>query len=223
MPSMFGKKKKDDKIRVRCRECGKKLKLPGNEPGRVFRCPICSSAVVSPLEIDPNLDVQKSAPHPGEKSSGGRMSLDDVDSVFSRADAAKGIGRATGWRPQIKSEPENKPINDLVNFLNRENERVRDMAVASLQDASATAEQQARRLASLRKEKNQRLRAEIDQIVERLDNEIRAMSKGANMRNAEVRSRLEKKQAEKRELLAYIQGLFGLKLVDTHTENPLLE
>ena len=220
---MFGKKKKDDKIRVRCRECGKKLKLPANEPGRVFRCPICSSTVIAPLQVDPSLHVQKAGPSPEGGTSGGRMSLDDVESVFSRADIAKGIGHATGWRPQIKSDPENKSINDLVNFLNRENERVRDVAVSSLQDANATPEQQARRLASLRKEKNQRLRAEIDKILERLDDEIRAMSKGANMRNAEVRSRLEKKHAEKRELLAYLQGLFGLKLADTQGENPLLE
>lgn len=219
---MFGKKK-DNKIRVRCRECGKKLKLPADEPGRVFRCPICASTVIAPLEIDPNAEVQESASSSSGSLARERMSFDAADSVFDRPAKAKGPSRAKDWRPQIKAEPENKSINDLVAFLNRENERVRDIAVASLQDPNKTPEQRERRLASLRKEKSQKLRAEIDKIVGRLDDEIHAVSRGADTRNAEVRRRLEEKTSQKRELLTYVRAFFGLKLPDTQRTQPPLD
>ena len=46
---IFGREK-DKKVRVTCTECGKRLKLPADEPGRVFRCPICANSIIAPIE-----------------------------------------------------------------------------------------------------------------------------------------------------------------------------
>ncbi len=45
----MGERKDDGKVRIRCTGCGKKVKYPANLPGGTFRCPICHTIMVAPL------------------------------------------------------------------------------------------------------------------------------------------------------------------------------
>ncbi|MHA1571341.1 MAG: hypothetical protein ACTSWM_05935, partial [Alphaproteobacteria bacterium] len=40
----------DGKVRMRCPQCGKKVKFPSGMAGETFRCPVCGSIIVTPLD-----------------------------------------------------------------------------------------------------------------------------------------------------------------------------
>lgn len=214
--SMFKRKKADGRIRIQCHECGKRLKLPADNAGRVFRCPICATTIVAPLDAGEGT--------PGAAETFSKSAMEKAPSIFDASGPEVKLGRGMGgWRPKVKDAPENKSIERLVRFANRENERVRDVAVSTLDNPDAAPEQKERRLTTLRAEKNKNLRAEIEKIVESLDDEIRALARGPESRKADVRARLEKKLSEKEGLLLFLRIIYGLKLADTHPEDVRLE
>lgn len=207
----FGRKK-DGRIRVRCSECGKALKLPADEPGRVFRCPICANTVIAPIEAA-HEDESPEAAAPVE----GPPEAADAPSPDAAAQQPPRIP-LRGWDPVVDAQPKNKAISRLIRFLNRENDRLREVAIPALHNPDVGPGQRERRMMSLRQDRNVRLRKEIDSIIAELDEQIIELVRSPNAARASVRESLKERNAEKSALYLFLRAIFGLRLDPTRPE-----
>ena len=243
---MFGARK-DGKIRVRCPECGRKLKFPAGNPGVILRCPICMHNIIAPLDDAAPEPQEEAKPEPAPRAEPAAAEPQQAPAAEPqqaptaepqqapatepqqapaatapayprRRTGGKLVDKLDAWTPQAPRERRNDSIARLVTFLNRENERIRGRAVDTIHDPDIPAQQTQQRLLALRQEKNTRLRSEIDKIVRSLDEEILSLTHHPMAARASVRAQLEEKKAEKSGLFLFLKLIFGLRLADTHKQ-----
>ncbi|HRU06290.1 MAG TPA: hypothetical protein P5137_11020 [Candidatus Brocadiia bacterium] len=207
----FGSKKDDAKIRLRCAECGQKLKLPACEPGHIYRCPICAHPIVAPLE---------SGAAPAQASVPKR---EIVLPTSPKPSAARLMSQIASWTPQRQVTIENKSIERLIRFINAQNDKLCELAIAAIHCPENTEDQKIKRLQTMRQEKSKAMRAEIDEIVAGLDERIRKIARDPRTSQPAYRAPLDAVRGEKRGFLLFLRILFDLRLADTHPEAPQVE
>lgn len=204
----FGSKKDDDKIRLRCAECGQRLKLPAREPGHIYRCPICAHPIVAPLEGAAPITAT-----PGEI-----VLPPPIKPVTARV-----IRQVAAWTPQRQVTIENKSIERLIRFINGQNDKLCELAVAAIHCPENDEETTIKRLQTMRQEKSKAMRAEIDTIVASLDERIRKIARDPRSSQPSYRAPLDAARGEKSGFLLFLRILFDLRLADTHPEDPKVE
>ena len=220
---IFGRGK-DTKVRVTCTECGKRLKLPADQPGRVFRCPICASSVIAPIQTadssapaEPRAEAPAAAPaKPGERP-------DPVEEILRRGRLKGGpTGSApaqeVGWRPETRTKPTNRAIQDVMRFLAKANEHLTEVAVDALHSPDMPPEQKERRLTGLRKDRSANLLKEVDRIVSERDDRIRRLLRDPHPERAGVQNEIAEIRAEKKALYAFLRIIFGIRVRETNPE-----
>ena len=218
---MMFRPKDDGKIRIRCPECGKKLKFPAGNPGLILRCPICMNTVVAPLdgaaEEQPQAEPQvETQPEPQKQEAEAKQEAGVYP--LRAGTGGKLVEKIQSYTAQSAEKRRNESITRIMIFLNSENDRMRSIAVDVIHNPDMPAEQKRRRLLSLRQEKNTRTRNEIDKIVQDLDDEIHGFTHHPTPQQATIRNKLRLKQEEKTGFLVFLKLMFGLKLADTHQE-----
>jgi len=229
---IFGKKD-DGKIRIRCPECGKKLKFRADAPGAILRCPICMHNVIAPLSETaeeeaaetpspeaPEAQSPTEAPSPAPAAPAPPAKAKPEAAAYPRR-AATG-GKTKAWTPEAKTR-DNASIERLVNFLNRENDRVGGLAVSAIHDPEMPPKQRHRRLLGLRQDKNGRIRAEIDKIVHDLDDVIHGLTHHPSAGQGAIRLQLKGKEEEKAGFLIFLKLIFGLRMANTQKESVNLD
>jgi hypothetical protein len=234
---IFGAGKDDGKIRIRCPGCGKKLKFPGGRPGLILRCPICTQNIIAPLDgaeteeppppAEPPVTLGPTAPESEEATveaaAAAPVAPPEAEApVYPRRPLSpEAAAKARAWAPQVVRQPVNPSIERLVLFLTRENDRVRDAAVAVIHDPTVEAEQRDRRLSVLRQDKNVRVRNEIDKIVGELDEAIHDLTYRPAAAQGATQLQLRDKKAEKEGLLLFLRTIYGVRLADTQRSDAI--
>lgn len=182
-------KDEDGRVRIRCKECGKRLKVPAGHPGKVFRCPICASVIIAPL----------SAAQVAE-------AMDEQERV-----AAKVI-RSTGWIPQLALQTRYKSLENFAHTVGREYLDLIQSCASVLGHAPLKDHEAAERIQTLWREKNQKLRDFAAKLMLDLDREIREIEISPLRKQPSFIERLDAKLRERRDLALVMKLVFNVTM-----------
>jgi len=178
----------DGRIRIRCHECGKRLKLPPGAGGRVFRCPICANTIISPLDSDPAATEQK----------------DQAE--------AKIMKRLSGWAPVLSQKERYKSVESLGHFLGREFADLAQSYAGALAGVVTEESEALDKVQALYREKMARTREFARRIITDLSREIAEMERNPMQKQLGFAERLEGKRREKRDFEIILKVLFDISM-----------
>jgi hypothetical protein len=189
----------DGKVRVRCTGCGKRVKFPANVPGQTFRCPICKTTLVTPLDgesmgIPPAQDFQSATrtavhrfrPHPAPETP--------------RALADEG-----------PAEPMGSPIQKITAFLIKETQRSTQLCEAILARAAMPLETQATQIRQLRQAKAYHFKQYVEAILKEVDGAIAALHNSPVVETDTGKARFQKMLAERRAVLLFLNIMYEFR------------
>ena len=188
----------DGKIRLRCPGCGKRVKFPEGQPGQAYRCPICHTTIVAPLDGD---DIHL----PSHKE------LTSVAGKFASADDAQRIKKSIVSHRPKGTRARRHPVERLGSFMSQENQRTTQLSCAILFDDTTSDKEKTDKLQALRQSKGVRLKQYVLALHKDLDKQIMSLRNSAaadtpsNMQNiAELEERRE-------QLRLYVKVMFQLQ------------
>ena len=136
-------KKDDGYIRIRCQECGKKLKAKKEYAGRVFTCNGCKSINVLPLADS-------------EVADDG--AADPVEGIGKDGTPIRAVGQ-TGWRPGVKDAQNRiRELDALVSSVTKCHTDTFERAQNVLGDSTLSEEQQEKELLEVRRDHDVEIR-----------------------------------------------------------------
>ncbi len=192
----MGEKTDDGKVRVRCTGCGKKVKYPANHPGGTFRCPICHTVMVAPLDGADELTLE-------EESHSGIIS----------APAAEQIPNGSDSEPAAPSAPPQKPpaLERVNAFLVRETERIGRLCEEVVSNTFMPVEEQASKLRALRHAKAVYFKRYVEAVLKDLDNELAELRDDPASETETGKSKINRLLLEKRALVLFLNVMFELR------------
>jgi len=199
------KKKEDNKIRVRCTGCGKRVKFPANLPGTTFRCPICKTTLVSPLSAE---DIEKPPP----------LNLEFKSPIVAGPDArprATAPGSAAAQplgRPKPR-EPLPPPIERLNSFILREQKRVCELSLKILHNPFFSDDQKAAELRALRHERAVDLRSFVDAMFRDFKRSIEDLRNSPAAETDSVQKRIREIEKQRNEIRIFLKTMYHLRTV----------
>ena len=212
----------DGKVRLRCPGCGKRVKFPAALPGQTFRCPLCRTTIVAPINgMDADAPTREeladaaAAVPPQPPPEDAPPSLKPAQAAPSpRPKAAPAA--APVRRPPPADEPvadvKNAPIIDRINsFLIRETQRTGRVATDVLGDAKMPLPEQIAYVKELRRGKAVRFKMYCESLLKDLDAEIAALRDNPAVDTPTIKNRLAALLAERRGALIYLNVMFELK------------
>ena len=179
----------DGRVRIRCKECGKRLKVPSGHPGKVFRCPICSSTIIAPLSPE---QVTKA--------------------MAEQERVASHVIRATGWVPQLAQQTRYKSIESLAHSVGREYQDLVQSCAAMLGRSPFKDHEAADRIQTLWREKSEKLRDFAVKLMYDLDREIRELQVSPLRKQPSFVERLDSKLRERRDLALVMKIIFNVTM-----------
>ena len=184
----------DGKIRIRCSQCGKRLKFAPHHAGEVFNCPICSATVVAPL--DPGAVAAAPEAKPAVTES-------------EPAAPSRAALKLAGWTPTRLMVQRNRAIEKLSNFLSRESLRVakacHDLIIAARPDIAPA--NLAEQFLTLRVERGQRLKQFIQTLGAEMDENIRKLRSNPLSHQARFQEEIAQARRERRDLDIFISTM----------------
>jgi uncharacterized Zn finger protein (UPF0148 family) len=186
----------DGRIRIRCNECGKRLKVPAGHPGKVFRCPICANTIISPL-------------------------TQDTDEVKREEREAARVIRQTGWVPQIALQTRHKSLESLSHAVAREFQDLMQGLASILGRGPLKDNEAADRIQTLWREKSQRLRELAVKLTYDLDREVRELEMSPMRKQPSFIEKLNAKQRERRDLALVMKLVFNVTMPEVSSAQPM--
>jgi hypothetical protein len=187
----------DGKIRIRCPQCGKRLKYTPDQAGKLFACPTCLAAVTTPLGRPPGLLGG---------SQGGEAAAAQGPAAAPASASAK-PAKLGGWQPTRLAVSRNRGIEKLSSFLSRESQRVekacQDVIIGEPPDVSAAL--LGERFVRLRVERGQRLQQFIRALYADMDEEIRKLESDPLAHQPRVQEQIARARRERRDLDIFIR------------------
>ena len=188
---MATEKKRDDRPRVRCPECGKKLKLPAGRPGKIYRCPVCGGSIIAPLTDGTGPDG----------AAIGRVDQMGAQSL-----------RRMGWTPSIAGSRRYKSIEHVANFMSKEYAELAQSCSNLLAGKAFPEHEAAARVMSLRREKGRRLVEFARRTLDGLNQDILGMEHHPMRAKKEFADRLAHTKRERRDLAIFMKVMFNISL-----------
>ena len=200
--------KDDDKIRMRCTGCGKRVKFPKESAGQTFRCPKCHKVMVAPLD-----GKDGEAPSQAELKSVARPS--PKLTARPRHAATQAVRRA-GLGQNRQEEATTNLLNSIerVNgFLNRQTQTIGPMCRRTLMDTGLSKDGRIVELRRLRSVKAVNLKKFVDGIVQDLDKAIEELKVNPAVETDTIKEKLQQLVTERECLTQYVQVMFALRSV----------
>ena len=201
----MAKKKDDNKIRVRCTGCGKRIKFPANLPGTTFRCPICKTTLVSPLsaqeiEEPPPMDLDFKSP---------------VDTKFAPPSRTTPPKRAPAQppHPPRPKEPPPPSIYRLNSFILREQKRVCELSSQVVHDPALSDDRKTAELLTLRHEKAVNLRSFVDAMLRDFKHAIDELRNSPAAETESVHKRIKEIAKQRDEIRVFLKMMYQLRTV----------
>jgi len=193
----MGEKQEDGKVRLRCTGCGKKVKYPASQAGGTFRCPICHTVIVAPLDGDPNELTLEEESDPGIIASAPPDELPAADEP----------------QPAPPPAPEQKPpaLERVNAFLVKETERIGRLCEEVVANTFISAEEQASKLRALRHAKAVYLKRYVEAVIKDLDNELAELRDNPASETQTGQKKINRLLEERRGLLLFLNVMFELR------------
>lgn len=225
-------KKPDGKIRIRCTGCGKRVKFPAGHPGETFRCPLCKTTIVAPLnanaipELEESLDIKQESPYkaaqqqPGKPISQPRRRAPEQAAEatpkppIAYAEPATPIPAPTATKPApTPSAPKRAldAIEKVAAFANTENKRIAQLTRNVLMNAGLPEEKHLEQLRELRHQKAVHLRRYVEAVLKDLDGNISQLRDDPASETATGKKRLNRLVRERKQFLLYIKVMFEFR------------
>lgn len=197
--------KKDDKVRVRCTGCGKRIKFPANVPGATFRCPICKTTIVAPLDgkdveeqqpIGPNVQAPAAAaPAPTQRS-------------------AQPPVQATAPAPTQAPAPQSPAIERLNTFILREQQRTGILCNQIIRNKRLSTEQKTSELIALRHQKAVSIRSFTDAMLRDFKRSIEELRNCPSADTETGKKRVQEEETELAGIQLYLKVMYQMRTVE---------
>jgi len=179
-------RERDERPRVRCPECGKRLKLPAGKPGKIFRCPVCGGSVIAPLDAD-------------------------VVNVSPQDLSAQAL-RQMGWAPSFVKRKRYKSIERVANFISKEYADLAQSCATLLAEKPLEEHEAAGLILRMRREKGRRLVDFARRTFAEVNRDIRELERHPLRRQRDLAERLEALRRERRDLAIFMKVMFNVDL-----------
>lgn len=189
-------KDEDGRVRIRCKECGKRLKVPAGHPGKVFRCPICASVIIAPLSVAQVTEA-----------------MEEHERVAAR------VIRSTGWIPQLALQARYRSLENFAHMAGREYLDLIQSCASVLGHAPLKDHEAAERIQTLWREKSQKLREFAAKLMLDLDREIREIEMNPLRKQPSFMERFDAKVRERRDLALVMKLIFNVAMPDASSPN----
>ena len=185
--------KPDGKVRVRCTGCGKRVKFPAGYAGTTFRCPLCHTTLVAPLEGEEAADAPGAADGPSQTSP---------------------ATSARKPQPSPKKNSVKQPaIDRLNNFLLKEQQRVGLQCARIVKDANLPTEEKRAALAAMRHEKAVAIRSHVAVIMKDQNAALAALRDDPVAETSTGKSQIAALERELEGLKLYLKVMFKMRTV----------
>ena len=208
-------KSADGKIRLRCNGCGRRVKFPAGSPGETYRCPICHTLIVAPLDdrdmTPPTAEELTVAVK--EASQAPSAAVEPAPDAEAPAAESVPLQPATGEEPidQEAYDKYQKSIERVNVFIARESQRIGRLCREVLADRSVARKEKVERLLQLRHVKAVALRRFVDNLGKGLDEAIRKLEAHPAAETKTVQDVADRLKWERRNLLLYLRVMFHLQ------------
>jgi len=186
----LARRERDERPRVRCPECGKRLKLPAGKPGKIFRCPVCGGSVIAPLDAD-------------------------VVNVSPQDLSAQAL-RQMGWAPSFVRRKRYKSIERVANFISKEYADLAQSCATLLAEKPLEEREAAGHILRMRREKGRRLVDFARRTFAEVNRDIRELERHPLRRQQDLAERLEALRRERRDLAIFMKVMFNVDLPGVH-------
>jgi len=192
----------DGKIRIRCTGCGKRVKFPADQPGQAFRCPICKTTIVTPLN---GQDV--APPSAAELRSPGFAAPPRVSSPAVRPPEPE---TSEPVEPPIQADT---PIQKITNFLMRETDRAAKLCQQIVDNPSMSVEAQAGQIRHIRNAKAYHFRQFAEATLKEVDSAIAELNDSPVIDTETGKDRLRSLLYERRGLLIFLNVMYEFRRI----------
>ena len=201
----------DGKIRLRCTGCGKRVKFPAGAPGETYRCPICHTVIVAPLDAG-------AIERPGSAELFSAVSKPEfrprrprpVSKPEPRPQPANGPALKAIQRPPADDATQH-PVEVLSNFMILQTRRASKISREVLGNALLSLDEKKAKLRKLRQLKAIGLREQVLRIRKDLDRRIGALHNTPNANTPAMQKKINKFECEREELKLYLDIMFELR------------
>lgn len=196
----------DGKIRIRCTGCGKKVKFPADQPGQTFRCPICKTTMVAPLDGN---DV---APPSAQelRSSARRFTPPRPGTRLMRGPEPS----APATEPESQApQPPEMPIQKITDFLARETDRAAKLCQEIIANPTIPVEAQAAQIRQIRNAKAYHFKQFVEATLKEVDSAIAALRNSPVVETDTGKERLRKMLLDRRGLLLFLNVMYEFRII----------
>jgi len=188
----------DGKIRLRCSGCGKRVKFPAGQPGQAYRCPICHTTIVSPLDGD-------------DAHMPSRKELESVAKKYSSADDAHRVKKLIVSHHPKGVKARRHPVERLGSFMSQEDRRITQSSCEILLDGTFSDKEKMEKLQSLRQSKAVRLKQYVLALHKDLDKQITSLRNSAAADTPSNRQNIAGLEEHREQLRLYVKVMFRLQ------------
>ena len=196
----------DGKIRIRCSGCGKRVKFPAI-PGGTFRCPICRTILVAPLDLSEMTDRSAAG---DEASKSAVTPLPEPRPTPRPFAPPPSDAPAPAPQPRKAQEPAIRRINA---FYFRETQRIGELCEEIMREAAGD-EDRILRLRQIRHAKAVHMREYVDTVFKELDEEIAGLRDGLASETESAKARLAELSAERHAAALYVKTMFEMRALE---------
>lgn len=189
--------KKDDKIRVRCTGCGKRIKFPANLPGATFRCPSCKTTIVAPLD---GKDTEEPAPQP------------PAAPTFTPHSAPPPVPVAAPAQTQPPA-PKLPAIERLNAFILREQKRTGELCNQIIRNQRLSDEKKTSELMALRHQKAVGIRSFVDVMLKDFTRSIEELRNCPSADTETGKKRIQTEETELAGIQLYLKVMYQMRTV----------
>jgi len=199
-------RKNDDKIRMRCTGCGKRVKFPADMRGVAFRCPKCHTTLVTPLTLE---ELEAEQPASAPDAAGAALAPRRVPPPRPPRPSAEAPAPPAA-APRKKRVP---AWHRLHVFLVRQQQRLCKRAARVLANPDMDEGRKRAELVTLRRERAVGIRQFSDKLFAELDREIRELREGPTAETDTGRRQIALIERERQALRLFLEVMFQRKTV----------
>ena len=196
--------KDDGKIRVRCTGCGKRVKFPAGAPGEAYRCPVCHTTIVAPLD---RRDIAR--PSDAELKLYLPKPLPAAERTDKEAAAPSTAARTRSTSSRFFKGKH--PVEELGEFMIRQTQRATQVSREILTSPKFADEKRRAKLGELRTLKGVRLREYVRGLLRDLDQRIAVLRHSAGAEAETSKRAIARLQQQRDQFVLYLEVMFQLQ------------
>jgi len=186
----------DGYIRMRCKDCGKKLKTRTIAKGQIFRCPRCQSVIMMPVQSDlmkPDAPAPPPAP-PAQHGPGAPV-------------GDTRVAPKQRWAPSIRVEARVKEIDRVFDAIRREYERLCTRCQGFVTAMDTTPEKKTELMRDAKAEAERNIRSQAHIIMSDFQKRLTELRNHPMSKQALIQSQIQQIEVEMARFELFVKGV----------------